>query len=115
MDIKTYKTALAVTTKLSWELGELLATRTATAGQTAYEVAESANDLTSPWRVAFDTYNLTASQLWAELQNLPDYLQTTALRVAIEQAAVHYNQRYLSTSAHPTPWTADGPSDEPPF
>jgi hypothetical protein len=90
MDTESYGSSLATVTELAVKMGDLLATRVRTAGHTPQEVAEMANDLTSPWRVAFDTYNVTGEKLWADIMALPEYLRVTALCVAIEQAAVHF-------------------------
>ena len=90
MDTESYSPSLHTTTALARQMGDLLATRINASGKIPQPIAESANDRTSAWRIAFDAYNVTGEALWDQLSHLPEYLRATALQAVIEQAAIQF-------------------------
>jgi hypothetical protein len=84
-----YKPMLQRTRELGEQLGVHHAAQMHAAGD-----GRSANDMESPWRIAFDNANMTGEELWAEIMSLPEYLRATAMQYAVEHGGESYYDAY---------------------
>lgn len=89
MTDKTPVEMLTEANDVARHIGELSAIQALTASD-----GRSANDMDSPWRIAYDGTNLESVKLWSMIMAMPEYLHAAALNSALRYAAQAYYSQY---------------------